>query len=139
MQALGGYLKGLREGQNLTQIDVVLELKSRLGRNVSPATISKIENGGMQTIGSDLLFALLEVLAGNPAQAWELMTRGAATRDDGENQGRKAVGAPPKPASPITPLALTSEEAAELTRLAAAASPEARARALEALRRQLEG
>lgn len=88
--ALGGYLRGLREGQGLTPSEVVVALKPLIGRNVDPTTVWKIENAKMMP-GSDLLLSLLQVLRGNAIDAWGILRRDDLSEADGEQRGLAAA------------------------------------------------
>jgi transcriptional regulator with XRE-family HTH domain len=87
MEAVGGYLRGRRLALGLSAAEVAVAMKQRLGRNVNPSTIWKIENAQMTT-GSDLLFAFLDVVHGSGAIALDLMRRRVSVLE-GERIGRE--------------------------------------------------
>jgi transcriptional regulator with XRE-family HTH domain len=82
MNAVAGYLKGLREGQGLSQIQVAAEVGRRLSRAVQPTTIWRIESG-RNTPGSDMLIAILDYLGGSVKDLGRLATDPAASGADG--------------------------------------------------------
>lgn len=84
--ALGGYMLGLRDEQELTPADVVVRLKPFLG-NVNVTTIWRIETGRMKVNGV-MLLALLQVLRGDTDEALTILTSDDMSAVEGERRGR---------------------------------------------------
>jgi transcriptional regulator with XRE-family HTH domain len=61
--AVGGYFRGLRERQGLTQAQLISALTERIGRIINATTLWRVETGKAFPDG-DLLAALLDVLRG---------------------------------------------------------------------------
>lgn len=131
MKAVGAYVKGAREGLGLNRAQVAARISDQLSTSIDQTTIWRIETAAM-TPRFDMFLALLMVVRGKVEDVWELMNQAGVSPAEAEERGRRAVGAL-RPAPALTP-----DEADELRRLAAAATPEARARALTALQRLLE-
>jgi transcriptional regulator with XRE-family HTH domain len=87
MDAIAGYLQGLREGRDLSKADVASALRVMVERKVDPVTIWRIETG-RQNPGADLLLAMVVVLRGTMTEVEALFLQTDATHDDGVALGR---------------------------------------------------
>lgn len=125
MQAVGGYIRGLREGNSLS-LKAVERLLRDAGVNVNASTVSKIEHTEHHTSLSTIL-ALVRVLNGRISDVWMLATSQDATVEDGERLGRTIARE--------KQTALTDEEIAVLEQL----TPDQRKAALALFRQMLPG
>lgn len=86
-EAVGAYLKVLREHKKLTGMQVVIEML-RIAPDLRPPPnpnyISKIENGKIHSPGVRLIAAIIGVLGGNPAQVNRLILDEQATKAKGQ-------------------------------------------------------
>lgn len=74
MQAVAGYLRGLREGRGLSQVQVAASVGTMLGRDVQSTTIWRIETA--KTVpGGDMLLALLNTLRGDMDELLRLLCK----------------------------------------------------------------
>jgi transcriptional regulator with XRE-family HTH domain len=78
MDAVAGYLRGLREGQNVSQVQLAAEVGRRLARVVQSTTIWRIETGKNRP-GSDMLLAILDFLGGSAQDLGRLASDPNAT------------------------------------------------------------
>lgn len=87
-EAVGAYLKVLREHKELTGMQVVIEML-RIAPDLKPPPnpnyISKIENGKIRSPGVRLIAAIVGVLGGNPAQVNQLILDERATKAKGQD------------------------------------------------------
>lgn len=90
MEAVGGYFRGLREGQDMSPADVASRLREVLGRKVDPTTVWRIETG-RQNPGADLLLGLINVLKGRLADVEAIFSRADASAAEGEALGRRVA------------------------------------------------
>jgi transcriptional regulator with XRE-family HTH domain len=125
MKAVGGYLRGLREGRDWSAADVASRLHELLGRKIDPTTIWRIETD-RQNPGGDLLIGLVSVLNGRMADVEALFRREGADALEGEALGRQVAAGNYEH--------LTPEEMDVLNRL----SPGQRKAALALLRQMLQ-
>lgn len=88
MQAVAGYLKGLREVQGISQTQVAAEVGKRLKRDVQSTTIWRIENA-KTTPGGDMLIVLLDMLGGSIKDLATLQDSINGTADDGDRMARE--------------------------------------------------
>lgn len=82
MEAVAGYLRGLREGQDITQTEVAAVVGKRLKRNVQTTTIWRIETG-QNVPKSDMLIAILSVIGGSVKDLADLQ----ALEKDSDEEG----------------------------------------------------
>lgn len=73
MEAVAGYLRGLREVQGISQTQVAATVGKLLKRDVQSTTIWRIETAKSQP-GGDMLIALLDTLGGSVRDLAELMS-----------------------------------------------------------------
>lgn len=89
-EALGTYLKSLREGQGLEAKDVLAQLGERLGRKIDPSRLWRAESGkawpdgDFLTVLADILHARLEDFA------W-IQRNPAATAEDGRALAKRIL------------------------------------------------
>lgn len=87
MEAVAGYIKGLREEQGITQTQVAATVGQRLNRDVQSTTIWRIENA--KTVpGGDMLIVLLDLLGGSINDLARLLSSDQTAED-----GRAAAAA----------------------------------------------
>lgn len=91
MAAVGGYFRGLRKERGYSVARVAAELEKVLHRNVSTATISRLENAANETNGIDLVTAMAQVLDGHILDVMILFSKASITAEEGEEIGRKAA------------------------------------------------
>ena len=91
MNAIAGYLQGLREGRDLSKADVASAVRVMLERKVDSVTIWRIETG-RQNPGTDLFLAMVIVLRGTMSDVEALFVQTDATHDDGVALGQKRAG-----------------------------------------------
>lgn len=100
MQAVAGYLKGLREVQGISQTQVAAEVGKRLKRDVQSTTIWRIENA--KTIpGGDILIVLLDMLGGSIKDLATLQDSINGTADDGDRMAREWFDQAAQQATPV--------------------------------------
>lgn len=125
-EAVGAYLRVIREHKNLTGMQVVIEML-RIAPDLQPPPnpnyISKIENGKIRSPGMRLIAAITNVLGGNPAQVNQLILDEKATKQEGRNMAQQW-------------LALSQAERDEIIRLIQNVSPGAVAAAARSLAAQ---
>lgn len=87
-EALGAYLKAIREHKKLTAMQVVVEmlrLVPDLKPPPNPNYISKIERGKIQSPGARLVAAVTKALGANPLQVNQLILDEQATKEKGRD------------------------------------------------------
>jgi len=83
-EALGAYLKTLREGRKLRPVEVLQQLgdRLRLGKPVDQTRLWRVENGKSWPEG-DFLVALLDIIGANLADVSWIQQHPEATSEDG--------------------------------------------------------
>lgn len=82
MEAVAGYLRGLREEQDITQTQVAAIVGKRLKRDVQSTTIWRIENGKSNP-RSDMLIAILSVIGGSVKDLTDLQALETSSDTEG--------------------------------------------------------
>lgn len=84
MQAVGMYLKILRERRNLSVMDIVLAMRDLAPEiDTNPTYIWRIEHGKIESPGARLLLAFTRVVEGSLEDVADLLLNRRATADDG--------------------------------------------------------
>lgn len=90
MEAVGGFLRGVREARGMKPADVVRAMRALRDEGFSSGTLGKIERGEMVP-RLDLLAPLLRVLRVSATRVQEIALRPELTVDEAAQLGRKFV------------------------------------------------
>ena len=87
MQAVGMYLRLLRERRNLSVMDIVSGMKALVPElDTNPTYIWRIEHGKIESPGARLLVAFTRVVGGNLDDIADLLLSKRATAEDGQRR-----------------------------------------------------